>query len=78
MNLVRRDFMSVSQYTETDDERAERLPAVLERYAQDIDKYGRPIDSGLASVLRFAAKRLASTIKQDGEAPNAPDQAREE
>ncbi len=48
----------VGQYTESDDERASRLPAVLEGYAKDIDKYGKPVDSGLAPVLRFAASRI--------------------
>jgi hypothetical protein len=47
------------QYTETDDERAARLPCVMKRYAKDIDKHGKPMDSGLADVLRFAAERLA-------------------
>lgn len=47
-------------YTQSDDERAARIPAVMEGYAKDIDKHGGPLDSGLAPVLRFAAKRLTT------------------
>jgi hypothetical protein len=49
---------SAQSRTETDTERLERLPRVLEAYAKDIDRYGKPMDSGLAPVLRFAAEMI--------------------
>lgn len=44
--------------TETNDERFLRAPSVLEAYARDIDKYGKPMDSGLGPYLRFVAKMI--------------------
>jgi hypothetical protein len=44
---------NVSTYTETKEDRARRMPNVLEAYARDIEKYGKPLDSGLPDVLRF-------------------------
>lgn len=41
---------------ETDQERAKRTPAVLRAYARDIEKHGKPLDSGLPGVLEFAAR----------------------
>lgn len=51
---------------ESEDVRAVRLPSVLKGYAKDIDKYGRPLDSGLAEILRFAAKRIRATEEKEG------------
>jgi hypothetical protein len=33
-------------------------PNVLDRYAVDLRKYGRPLDSGLPSLLNFVAEQL--------------------
>lgn len=43
---------------ETTEERLRRAPKVLEAYAKDIEKYGRPLDSGLPGLLRFVAEQI--------------------
>lgn len=43
---------------DTDEQRLARAPSVLESYARDIERHGRPLDSGLPSTLRFVAEQL--------------------
>lgn len=59
--------MSVQQKIETDTEKFRRVPSVLESYARDIEKYGRPLDSGLPALLRFVAEQIRVTqIREEG------------
>lgn len=45
-------------YTETTRERMKRMHKVLVSYAADLERYGKPLDSGLPDVLRFVAAQL--------------------
>jgi hypothetical protein len=40
------------------EDRLSIAPNVLDRYAVDLRKYGRPLDSGLPSLLNFVAEQL--------------------
>jgi len=48
---------------ETDWQRAQRTPSVLRAYARDIEKFGRPLDSGMPGVLEFAARWIEHTFE---------------
>jgi len=46
-------------------DRLKRTPSTLEAYARDIDKHGRPLDSGLPGILRFAAEQLRALLSHE-------------
>jgi hypothetical protein len=47
--------MTDASYTEPEVDRQARLPSVLRAYKRDLEKHGRPLDSGLPEVLERAA-----------------------
>ncbi len=52
---------------ETMGQRARRMPHVIRAYKRDMEKYGRPLDSGLPSVLEFVAKFLEECVFDDND-----------
>lgn len=55
---------------ETAADRLRRAPKVLEAYANDIEKYGRPLDSGLPSTLRFVSEQIRALLSPDQQVTN--------
>ena len=53
---------------ETPWERIRRMPNVLRAYAADIDKYGKPLDSGLPPALRFTAQFIHDYLHEGDKA----------
>lgn len=69
MTHVPSETSEVSQGpVETPWERIRRMPNVLRAYAADINKYGKPLDSGLYGVLRFTAQFIDEYLHEGDKA----------
>lgn len=54
--------MNPQSYIPSNFDRVSLLPGVLKSYAKDIDRYGKPIDSGASSALNASSGALADLI----------------